>query len=65
MLHFLPEAVKIEIIRDIFLVDFCEKLVAFEIAEPLNPAVAGLTVVIVVQILVYIGCNCRVRLGTN
>ena len=48
MLYFLPETVKIEIIRDIFLVDFCEKLVAFEIAEPLNPAVAGLTVVIVV-----------------
>ena len=65
VLHFLPKTVQVEIIGDVFLVDFCEEFVSFQIAEPLNPAVAGLAVIFVVQVLVYIVCNCRVSLEQN
>ena len=65
MLDLLSEAMKIEIIRDVFLVHFCEEFMAFQVAKPLDPAIARFTVIVVIQVLVYIACNCRVRLGTN
>jgi len=64
VLDLFSEAMEIEIVCDVLLVHFCEKLVALQIAEPLDPAVSRLTVVVIVQILIYISCNCRVRLGT-
>ena len=63
VLNFLPEAMQVEIIGNVFLVYFCEEFVSFQVAEPLNPAVAGLTVIFIVQVLIYIGCNCNVSLN--
>ena len=65
MLDLLAEAVQVEIIGDVFLVHFGEELVSFQVAEPLNPAVAGLTVIFIVQVLIYIVCNCNVSLEQN
>ena len=65
MLDLLAEAVQVEIIGDVFLVHFREELVSFQVAEPLNPAVAGLTVIFIVQVLIYIVCNCNVSLEQN
>ena len=48
MLDLLAEAVQVEIIGDVFLVHFGEELVSLQVAEPLNPAVAGLTVIFIV-----------------
>ena len=56
---------QVKIISDVFCLYLCKKLMTFEVAEPLDPAVARLAVVIVIQVLVYIPCNCRVRLGTH
>ena len=53
---------QIEIISDVLLVNFCEKFVAFEVAEPLDPAIATFAVVIVVKVLIYISRNCIVRI---
>ena len=44
------------------MVNFCEKFVAFEVAEPLDPAIATFAVVIVVKVLIYISRNCIVRI---
>ena len=63
VLDLFSEAVKIEIISDVLLVYFGEKFMSLEVAKPLNPAVAGLTVVVIIKVLVYISCNCRVRLA--
>ena len=65
VLDLLSEAMEVEIIGDVLLVYFCEKLVSLKVAKPLNPAVARFTVIIIVKVLVYISCNCRVRLGSN
>jgi len=40
---------EIEIVSDVVFVDFYEKLVALEIAEPLNPARARLAIIFVIQ----------------
>ena len=63
VLDLFSKPVKIEIISDVLLVYFGEKFMSFKVAKPLNPAVAGLTVIIIVKVLVYISCNCRVRLA--
>ena len=62
MLNFFSKSVQIEIISDVLLVNFCEKFVAFEVAEPLDPAIATFAVVIVVKVLIYISRNCIVRI---
>ena len=62
VLDLFSEAVKIEIISDVLLVNFCEKFVAFEVAEPLDPAIATFAVVIVVKVLIYIHQICSVRI---
>ena len=38
MLDFVAESMKVEVVGNVFLVHFCEELVAFEVAEPLDPA---------------------------
>ena len=53
---------QIEIISDVLLVNFCEEFVAFEVAEPLDPAIATFAVVIVVKVLIYIHQICSVRI---
>ena len=62
MLNFFSKSVQIEIISDVLLVNFCEEFVAFEVAEPLDPAIATFAVVIVVKVLIYISRNCIVRI---
>ena len=62
VLDLFSKPVKIEIISDVLLVNFCEKFVAFEVAEPLDPAIATFAVVIVVKVLIYISRNCIVRI---
>ena len=54
MLDFLPESVQVEIISDVLLINLCEKFMAFEVAEPLDPAIAAFAVIIVVKVLIYI-----------
>ena len=44
----LSETMQIEIVSDVVFIDFNEKLVAFEIAEPLNPAGARFAIVFVI-----------------
>ena len=53
---------EVEIISDILLINLCEKFVAFQVAEPLNPAIAAFAVVIVVKVLIYIPRNCIVKI---
>ena len=53
---------QIEIISDVLLVNFCEEFVAFEVAEPLDPAIATFAVVIVIKVLIYIHQICSVRI---
>ena len=65
MLDLFSEAVEVKVIRDVLLVNLCEKFVALQVAKPLNPAVARLAVVFVIQVLIYITRNCKVRLGTK
>ena len=62
VLNFFSKSMQIEIISDVLLVNFCEEFVAFEVAEPLDPAIATFAVVIVVKVLVYISRNCIVRI---
>ena len=50
-LDFLSETVQVEIVADVLLVDFDEKLVAFEVAKPTNPAISRLAVVVVIQLI--------------
>lgn len=38
MIEHLLDAIEIEIIADVLLVDFAEELVVFEVAEPADPA---------------------------
>ena len=38
MIEHLFDAIEIEIIADVLLVDFAEELVVFEVAEPADPA---------------------------
>lgn len=65
VLDLFSKPVKIEIISDVLLVYLSEKLVSLKVAKPLNPAVARFTIIIIVKVLIYISCNCRVRLGSN
>jgi hypothetical protein len=46
----LSEAMEVEVVSDVVLVDLNEELVSLEVAEPLNPARAGLRIVVVVNI---------------
>ena len=62
VLNFFSKSMQIEIISDVLLVNFCEEFVAFEVAEPLDPAIATFAVVIVVKVLIYISRNCIVRI---
>ena len=39
---------EIEIVSDVVFIDFYEKLVALEIAEPLNPARARLAIIFII-----------------
>ena len=45
MIEHLLEAVKIEAVADILLVDFAEELVVFQTAEPTDPSIALLRTV--------------------
>ena len=47
-MYFFAQAMQVEIITDVFLVDFHKELVAFEVTKPTDPAVARLTVIVVV-----------------
>ena len=49
MLNFLPQTVQIEVVSDVFLINFAKELVAFQIYEPLNPAVPSVTLTFVVH----------------
>ena len=51
MLDFLAQAVKVEVVADVLLVDLAEEFVALQVAEPGNPAVARLAVVVIVQVV--------------
>ena len=62
VLNFFSKSMQIEIISDVLLINFCEEFVAFEVAEPLDPAIATFAVVIVVKVLIYISRNCIVRI---
>ena len=53
---------EVEIVSDVLLINLCEKFVAFQVAEPLNPAIAAFAVVIVVKVLIYIHQICSVRI---
>ena len=56
---------QVKIVSDVFCLYLGKKLMTLEVTEPLDPAVARFTVIVVVQVLVYISRNCRVRLGTH
>jgi len=43
--------VQVEVVSNIFFVDFDEKLVSFEVAEPTNPAISRLAVIVVIQLI--------------
>lgn len=45
----LPESVQVEIVSDIVLVDLGKEFVAFQVAKPLDPAIAAFTIVFVVH----------------
>ena len=45
-----PQSVEVKVVSNVVLVDLDEELVTLEVAEPLNPAGTGLTVVLVVQV---------------
>ncbi len=49
VLHLVSQAVQIEIVGDVFLVNLCEELVPLQVTEPLNPSIATLAVVFVVH----------------
>ena len=49
VLHFIAQAVQVEVVGDVLLVNLGEELVAFQVAEPLDPPVAALAVVVVVH----------------
>ena len=53
---------EVEVVSDVLLIHLCEKFVAFQVAEPLNPAIAAFAVVIVVKVLIYIPRNCIVKI---
>ena len=56
VLNLLSETVEIEIVADVVLVYFYKEFVAFEVAEPGDPACAAFRVIVVVKI-VCIGLN--------
>ena len=53
---------EVEIVSDVLLINLREKFVAFQVAEPLNPAIAAFAVVIVIKVLIYIHQICSVRI---
>ena len=48
------EAVEVEIIADVFFVNFNKELVSLEVTEPRNPAVARVALLVVVEVVYYI-----------
>jgi hypothetical protein len=55
-LNLLTETVEIEIVADVVLVYFYKEFVAFEVAEPGDPACAAFRIIVVVEVF-CIGLN--------
>lgn len=47
-MNFFAQPVQVEIVSDVFLIHLNKELMAFEVTEPTDPAIARLTVIIVV-----------------
>jgi hypothetical protein len=43
--------VQVEIVTNVFLVDFYKKLVAFKVAEPTDPSSSGLRVIVIIEVV--------------
>lgn len=54
VLDFLTQVGEVEIVADVVLVDLNEELVAFQVAEPADPASATLAVVVIVQVMLLL-----------
>ena len=59
MLDLFAQSMKVEIVRDVFLVDLREELVTFKVTEPLDPAITAFAVVFVVHYSLLSVLFCR------
>ena len=50
-LHLFSQAMQIEVVSNVLFVDLDEKLVAFQVTEPTDPAITRLAVVVVVELI--------------
>ncbi len=42
---------QVEIVTNVFFVDFYKKLVAFKVAEPTDPSSSGLRVIVIIEVV--------------
>jgi len=54
VLDFVPDSMQIEVVGDVFLVNFCKELVTFQVTEPLDPSIATFAVVVVVHVYISV-----------